>query len=140
MLSGCLTTTVCSKLPPSSPFIFLVLSLGERDVFERVDEMATHSPTIFPNRVPDISHGIHFLPPSQGKGDVFELADKILESWYPTLEVGDKRGVVLLVTSQKEGAVAGGPTFLNAVGDDLLEAVVSENLPGEDEDSVYSIL
>ena len=73
------------------------------------------------------------LLPSQGKGDVFELADKILESWYPTLEVGDKRGVVLLVTSQKEGAVAGGPTFLDAIGDDLLEAVVSENLPGEKE-------
>eukprot|EP00475_Leptophrys_vorax_P030075 TRINITY_DN4477_c0_g1_i1.p1 TRINITY_DN4477_c0_g1~~TRINITY_DN4477_c0_g1_i1.p1 ORF type:complete len:283 (-),score=20.85 TRINITY_DN4477_c0_g1_i1:330-1178(-) len=64
-----------------------------------------------------------------GKGDVFELADKILETWYPTLEEGDKRGVLLLVTSQKEGAVAGGPSFIDAVGDELLEAVVSENLP-----------
>lgn len=67
---------------------------------------------------------------TQGKGDVFELADKILEAWYPTVEIGDKRGVVLLVTSAKEGALAGGPTFLDTVGDDLIEAIVSENLPG----------
>ncbi|CAI5460765.1 unnamed protein product [Closterium sp. Yama58-4] len=64
-----------------------------------------------------------------GKGDVFELADKILESWYPTVEEGDKRGVVLLVTSQKEGAVAGGPTFVDTIGDDVFEGIVSENLP-----------
>ncbi|CAI5486278.1 unnamed protein product [Closterium sp. Naga37s-1] len=64
-----------------------------------------------------------------GKGDVFELADKILESWYPTVEEGDKRGVVLLVTSQKEGAVAGGPTFIDTIGDELFEGIVSENLP-----------
>lgn len=64
-----------------------------------------------------------------GKGDVFELADKVLESWYPTIEEGDKRGVILLVTSQKEGAVSGGPSFLDALGDDVIEGVVSENLP-----------
>lgn len=64
-----------------------------------------------------------------GKGDVFELADKILETWYPTIEEGDKRGVVLLVTSAKEGAVAGGPTFLDTIGDDVLEGVITENLP-----------
>ncbi|CAI7794563.1 unnamed protein product [Closterium sp. NIES-53] len=64
-----------------------------------------------------------------GKGDVFELADKILESWYPTVEEGDKRGVVLLVTSQKEGAVAGGPTFIETIGDEVFEGIVSENLP-----------
>ncbi|GJP51330.1 hypothetical protein CLOM_g10488 [Closterium sp. NIES-68] len=64
-----------------------------------------------------------------GKGDVFELADKILESWYPTVEEGDKRGVVLLVTSQKEGAVAGGPSFIDTVGDEVFEGIVSENLP-----------
>ncbi|CAI5952581.1 unnamed protein product [Closterium sp. NIES-65] len=64
-----------------------------------------------------------------GKGDVFELADRILESWYPTVEEGDKRGVVLLVTSQKEGAVAGGPTFIETIGDEVFEGIVSENLP-----------
>ena len=39
---------------------------------------------------------------------------------------------MLPVTSQKEGAVVAGPIFLNPIGDDLLKAVVSENLPGED--------
>lgn len=63
------------------------------------------------------------------KGDVFELADKVIETWYPTLEEGNKRAVVLLITTAKEGAVAGGPAFNEAVGDDLLEAIVAENLP-----------
>eukprot|EP00270_Netrium_digitus_P008213 TRINITY_DN243_c0_g1_i4.p1 TRINITY_DN243_c0_g1~~TRINITY_DN243_c0_g1_i4.p1 ORF type:complete len:309 (+),score=92.72 TRINITY_DN243_c0_g1_i4:62-928(+) len=63
------------------------------------------------------------------KSDVFEFADDVLETWYPTVEEGDKRAVLLLVTSQKEGAVSGGPTFLSTIGDDILEAVVSENLP-----------
>eukprot|EP00271_Cylindrocystis_brebissonii_P010306 TRINITY_DN26479_c0_g1_i1.p1 TRINITY_DN26479_c0_g1~~TRINITY_DN26479_c0_g1_i1.p1 ORF type:complete len:291 (-),score=49.75 TRINITY_DN26479_c0_g1_i1:553-1425(-) len=63
------------------------------------------------------------------KGDVFEFADQIIEKWYPTIEEGDKRGVVLLITTAKEGAIAGGPAFNDAIGDDLLEAIISENLP-----------
>ena len=38
--------------------------------------------------------------------------------------------MVLLVTTQKEGAVTGGPAFIKAVGDKVLEGVVAENLPG----------
>lgn len=36
----------------------------------------------------------------------------------------------MLVTSQKEGAITGGPAFVQAVGDTILDATVSENLPG----------
>lgn len=67
---------------------------------------------------------------NQGKGDAFELADKILETWYPSLEEGNTKGLVLLITTAKEGAVTGGPQFIETVGDDLLEAIVTENLPG----------
>ncbi|PWA73671.1 thylakoid lumen 18.3 kDa protein [Artemisia annua] len=64
------------------------------------------------------------------KADAFEYADQVLERWYPTLEEGNNKGIVVLVTSQKEGAVTGGPEFIKAVGDTVLDATVSQNLPG----------
>ncbi|XP_022743041.1 UPF0603 protein At1g54780, chloroplastic-like [Durio zibethinus] len=63
------------------------------------------------------------------KADAFEYADQVLERWYPTLEEGSNKGIVVLVTSQKEGAVTGGPAFVEAVGENILDATVSENLP-----------
>ena len=66
----------------------------------------------------------------QTKADIFEFADQLLEKWYPSLEEGNNKGLVLLVTTQKEGAVTGGPAFIKAVGDKVLEGVVAENLPG----------
>jgi hypothetical protein len=36
------------------------------------------------------------LPPSQ-----------VVENWYPTAEEGDKKGVLLVVTAGKEGALSG---------------------------------
>ncbi|CAD6333876.1 unnamed protein product [Miscanthus lutarioriparius] len=42
------------------------------------------------------------------KADAFEYADQVLEKWYPTIEEGNNKGIVVLVTSQKEGAVTGG--------------------------------
>ena len=67
----------------------------------------------------------------QARGDVFEYADNLLEKWYPTLEQGDKKGVVVLITTAKEGAVAGGPAFNAAVGDTILESIATESLPSE---------
>ncbi|KAL0393653.1 UNVERIFIED_CONTAM: hypothetical protein Slati_4331500 [Sesamum latifolium] len=63
------------------------------------------------------------------KADAFEYADQVLERWYPTVEEGNKKGIVVLITSQKEGAVSGGPEFIQAVGDSVLDGTVSENLP-----------
>lgn len=60
--------------------------------------------------------------------DAFTYADKVLESWYPTREEGDKKGVLLVITSAREGAVTGGPAFLSAVGDDVLDGVITENI------------
>ena len=37
---------------------------------------------------------------------------QVLENWYPTPEEGDKRGVVLVVTAGKEGAITGGKSFM----------------------------
>lgn len=63
------------------------------------------------------------------KADAFEYADQVLEKWYPTLEEGKNKGILVLITSQKEGAITGGPEFIQAVGDTVLDATVSENLP-----------
>lgn len=72
------------------------------------------------------------------KSDIFEFADQLLEKWYPTLEEGNKKGLVLLVTTQKEGAVTGGPEFIKTVGDKVLEGVVAENLPVLATDEKYN--
>ncbi|CAN6351073.1 unnamed protein product [Urochloa humidicola] len=72
------------------------------------------------------------------KADAFEYADQVLEKWYPTIEEGSNKGIVVLVTSQKEGAVTGGPAFIKAVGDEILDATVSENLPVLATDEKYN--
>ncbi|KAJ8500474.1 hypothetical protein OPV22_011026 [Ensete ventricosum] len=72
------------------------------------------------------------------KADAFEYADQVLEKWYPTIEDGNNKGVVVLVTTQKEGAITGGPAFIQAVGDTILDATVSENLPVLATDEKYN--
>ena len=34
---------------------------------------------------------------SQSKADAFEYADQVLEKWYPTIEEGNNKGIVVLV-------------------------------------------
>jgi len=63
------------------------------------------------------------------ENDAFAFGDKLIEKWYKTVEQGDKKGILLVVTSAKEGALTGGPGFLKAVGDPLIDSVVSENIP-----------
>ncbi|GMG99693.1 hypothetical protein Nepgr_001533 [Nepenthes gracilis] len=72
------------------------------------------------------------------KADAFEYADQVLERWYPSVEEGDNKGIVVLVTSQKEGAITGGPSFVKAVGENVLDATVSENLPVLATDEKYN--
>ncbi|CAN1232838.1 UPF0603 protein At1g54780, chloroplastic [Linum perenne] len=72
------------------------------------------------------------------KADAFEYADQLLEKWYPTVEEGNNKGIVVLVTSQKEGAITGGPAFVQAVGETVLDATVSENLPVLATDEKYN--
>ncbi|GAV63209.1 Repair_PSII domain-containing protein [Cephalotus follicularis] len=72
------------------------------------------------------------------KADAFEYADQVLERWYPSVEEGNNKGIVVLVTSQKEGAVTGGPAFIQAVGENILDATVSENLPVLATDEKYN--
>jgi len=61
--------------------------------------------------------------------DPFAFADQVIENWFPTVEEGDKVGVLLLSTSSKEGALVGGPSFMKAIGEPLVEGIVTENIP-----------
>lgn len=61
--------------------------------------------------------------------DPFAFGDKLIENWYPTVEQGTSKGVLLVVTTSKEGALTGGPSFLKAVGDDLIDGIVGDNIP-----------
>jgi hypothetical protein len=41
---------------------------------------------------------------------------QVLENWYPTPEEGKDKGVLLVVTSGKEGAISGGKNFMTVSG------------------------
>lgn len=69
--------------------------------------------------------------------DAFAFADKVLENWYTAAE-GEDKGLVLVVTSSKEGAVTGGPGFVSAVGEELVDAIISENIPIFSEEEKYN--
>ena len=46
------------------------------------------------------------------ENDAFVFGDKLVEKWYPTVEEGGNKGVVVVVTSGKDGALTGGPQFM----------------------------
>ncbi|GFR40997.1 hypothetical protein Agub_g1662 [Astrephomene gubernaculifera] len=70
--------------------------------------------------------------------DAFAFADKVLENWYPSSETGRNKGMLLVVTSSKEGAVTGGQAFNDAVGDDLVDSLISTNIPIFTEQEKYN--
>ena len=53
----------------------------------------------------------------------------MIEKWYPTVELGDDKAILLLVTGSKEGALTGGPSAMKAFGDELIDSVVGDNIP-----------
>lgn len=62
----------------------------------------------------------------------------MLENWYPTAEAGKDKGLLLVVTASKEGAVTGGAGFTGAVGDDLIDSIISTNIPIFTEEEKYN--
>jgi hypothetical protein len=41
----------------------------------------------------------------------------------------DKSGILLVVSAGKDGALTGGDAFMSALGDDIIDSVVGENIP-----------
>ncbi|GIL42893.1 hypothetical protein Vafri_731 [Volvox africanus] len=70
--------------------------------------------------------------------DAFAFADKVLENWYPTADAGKNKGLLLVVTASKEGAVTGGQGFAEAVGDELIDSIISTNIPIFTEEEKYN--
>lgn len=50
------------------------------------------------------------------ENDAFAFGDKVIEKWYPTVEVGSNKGILVLVTTGKDGALTGGPAFNKVPG------------------------
>lgn len=72
------------------------------------------------------------------ENDAFGFGDKLIEKWYPTVEEGNNNGLLLMITTSKDGAISGGPKFIKAVGDDLIESIISDNIPIFTEEAKYN--
>jgi len=70
--------------------------------------------------------------------DPFDFADQVIENWYPTVEEGNNVGVLLVATSTKEGALVGGPGFMGNIPDELIDSLVSEQIPFLTEEERYN--
>jgi uncharacterized protein len=70
------------------------------------------------------------------ESDAFAFGDKLISKWFPGQ--GDKRGVLLVVTATKDGALTGGESFMKAVGDDLVDSVIGENVSIFTEEEKYN--
>lgn len=70
--------------------------------------------------------------------DAFAFAEKALSEWYPDESAGASKGVLLVVTASKEGAVTGGPKFQEVVGEDLVDSIIADNIPIFTEEEKYN--
>lgn len=59
--------------------------------------------------------------------DANAVAEKLLEQWFG--DDTDKKGVLLLVTGQQDGAIVGGKTFMESFSEDLTDSILAETLP-----------
>merc|ERR1719379_1322468 len=60
--------------------------------------------------------------------DGFAFSEKIFNKWHKS-DGGNKSGLLLLVTADKDGALVGGNSLLTALGDDLIDSVIGDNIP-----------
>jgi uncharacterized membrane protein YgcG len=72
------------------------------------------------------------------ENDAFGFADKVIEKWYPTPEEGNNKGLLLVVSTAKDGALSGGPKFMRTIGDELVDSIVSDNIPVLAEDAKFN--
>ena len=47
--------------------------------------------------------------------DSFAFGDKLLAKWYPDSSEADKKGIMIIVTTGKDGAITGGPGFMQVL-------------------------
>lgn len=71
------------------------------------------------------------------ESDAFSFGDKLVSKWFPG-EEGKKKGILLVVTSGKDGALTGGQAFMSAIGDDLIDSVIGDNVSILTEEEKYN--
>ena len=49
--------------------------------------------------------------------DGFAFGDKILARWYPDKAEAEKKGIMIVITTGKDGAITGGPAFIQVKDD-----------------------
>ena len=49
------------------------------------------------------------------ENDAFAFGDKVVEKWYGTVEQGTNKGILVVVTTGKDGALTGGPAFMKVL-------------------------
>jgi len=70
--------------------------------------------------------------------DVYDFASRILERWYPTEELGNKKAVVVIVRFGQKADLASGPAFEEAVGFDVLDSIFGSDFPALAEDGEFN--
>merc|ERR1711998_153134 len=69
--------------------------------------------------------------------DAFTFSDKVFNKWHKS-DGGDKSGLLLMVTSNKDGALVGGNSLLTALGDELIDSIIGDNIPYYTEEERYN--
>ena len=70
------------------------------------------------------------------ESDAFAFGDKLVNKWFP--KATDKRGILLVVTAGKDGALTGGDSFMKAIGDDMIDSVIGDNVSILTEEEKYN--
>ena len=70
------------------------------------------------------------------ENDAFAFGDKLISKWFPGAT--DKRGILLVVTAGKDGALTGGESFMQGVGDEFIDSVIGENVAILTEEEKYN--
>jgi hypothetical protein len=55
------------------------------------------------------------------------MSSQIMENWYPNKADADKKGIILVVTAGKEGAIAGGQGFMSVSRAVILDETMKMN-------------
>ena len=72
------------------------------------------------------------------ENDAFAFGDKLVAKWFGKGDASDKSGVLVVVTTGKDGALTGGGAFMKAVGDELIDSVVGDNISILTEEEKYN--
>merc|ERR1711964_718963 len=60
--------------------------------------------------------------------DIYSFSEKVFRKWSKS-DGGDKTALLVVVTTNKEGALIGGESFVKAVGDEVIDSVQGDNIP-----------